>query len=236
VTATDDTTLVDLLGETRAQVVEALRGTACTVAQLAEGLGVSEAAVRKHLAVLERDGLVQSASVRRLGPGRPHQEYTLTDKARRLYPDRTAEFATELLDYLEEAHGRQALLGFLRWRQARQGDRYASEVSTDDELAARVERLADLLSEDGFASCVTEVDVPEGATTLVLRQEHCTIADIARDHPELCAYEAAMFQQILGANISRRETIAGGATACVCTVTTNDRTNPTTGAPHVHEG
>ena len=77
-----------------------------------------------------------------------------------------------------------------------------------------------------------DIDVPEGATMLELRQEHCAIADVARDHPELCAYEAAMFQRVLGASVSRRETIAGGANACVCTI----KTNPNTGAPDGHEG
>ena len=227
-----DATLVDLLGETRARVVEVLRGTTRTVAQLAGALGVSEVAVRRHLQVLERDGLVRAETVRRDGPGRPCQSYALTDRARRLFPDRNAELASELLDYLEEHHGRQALLGFLRWRQARQGERYASEVPTTDDLSGRVERLAGLLSEDGFPSRTHEVAAPEGATTLELRQEHCAIGDVARDHPELCAYEAAMFQRLLGAQVSRRETIAGGANACVCTI----RTNSTTGARDGDEG
>jgi predicted ArsR family transcriptional regulator len=230
-----ETTLVDLLGETRARVVQALRGTTRTVAQLAELLGVSEVAVRRHLQVLERDGLVGAETVRRAGPGRPSQHYALTDRARRLFPDRNAELANELLDYLEEVHGRPALVGFLRWRQGRQSERYAAAVPGEDELDGRVARLADLLTDDGFPSSVAEVDVPEGATTLELRQEHCAIADVARDHPELCAYEAAMFQRLLGANVSRRETIAGGANACVCTITTNDRTT-TRGAADGHEG
>ncbi len=219
-TAATESTLVDLLGKTRAQVVQALSGTAATVAQLAAELGVSEVAVRRHLQVLERDGLVRAETVRRDGPGRPGQQYTLTERAHRLFPDRTAELANELLDYLEDAHGRKALLGFLRWRQARQGERYAAAVGDDDDAAlpTRVERLADLLSEDGFPSSVATVDVPEGATTLELRQEHCAIADIAAEHPELCAYEAALFQQLLGVSVSRRETIAGGANACVCTI------------------
>lgn len=241
-TAHTDTTLIDLLGETRALLVESLRGTTQTVAQLAEAVGVSEVAVRRHLQVLERDGFVrgETETVRREGPGRPSQRYALTDRAQRLFPDRTAELASELLDYLEEAYGRSALLGFLRWRQARQGERYERELPEDGALADRVAQLAEALTEDGFPSCVGEVTVPEGATTLELRQEHCAIADVARDHPELCAYEAAMFQRLLGANVSRRETIAGGAPACVCTISTkpdqSTRTQRDRGAHDGHEG
>jgi predicted ArsR family transcriptional regulator len=82
--------------------------------------------------VLERDGLVGAGSVRRDGPGRPSASYGLTDKALRLFPDRSGEFANELLSYLEEEHGRGALLGFLRWRQAQQGSRYAAGLAPYD--------------------------------------------------------------------------------------------------------
>jgi predicted ArsR family transcriptional regulator len=56
---------------------------------------------------------------------------------------------------------------------------------------------------------------------LRLVQRHCAIEDVAREHPEICAHEAAAFARVLGGDVrlSRRQTIAGGATACVCTVT-----------------
>lgn len=215
----DPTTLVGLLGDTRAQVVEALRGTALTVAELARDLGLSEVAVRRHLGLLERDGLVQAVTVRRDGPGRPSAQYSLTERARRLYPDGNADLANELLDYLEDSYGRKALLGFLRWRQARQGERYTAALDGDaGGLAERTEQLAELLTADGFPSEVNEVAAAEGRTVLELRQHHCAIADVAEEHPELCAYEAALFQRLLGVQVSRRQTIAGGAPACVCSI------------------
>lgn len=230
---TDRSTLVDLLGETRAQVVGALRGRRMTVAVLARELELSEVAVRRHLVVLERDGLVETETVRRDRPGRPSTAYSLTERARRLFPDRNAEFANELLDYLEEEYGRRALLGFLRWRQSRQGERYAAALSRPDgsetaatDVAGRAEHLAALLTEDGFPSDIAEVAAGEGKTVLELRQNACAIADVAEAHPEVCAYEAALFQRLLGVNLSRRQTIAAGASACVCSI------RPAEGTPH----
>lgn len=219
-------TLLDLLGDTRAQVVELLRATPATAVELAEQLGISAVAVRRHLQALERDGLVDTETVRRVGPGRPSQRYGLTDRARRLFPDRSAELANELLEYLEEVHGRAALTGFLRWRQARHGERYAAHLAVADDTADRAEVLARLLSEDGFAAQVRHVEAakaPKGATVLELRQGHCAIADVAEEHPEVCAYEAALFKQVLGASVSRKSTIAGGADACVCHITLPDQ-------------
>jgi predicted ArsR family transcriptional regulator len=215
-------TLLDLLGDTRAHVVESLRARPATAVQLAEELGLSAVAVRRHLQVLERDGLVSAETVRREGPGRPSARYALTDRARRLFPDRSADLANELLDYLEEEHGRAALLGFLRWRQARHQQRYAATLEEASGPEARVDLLARLLSDDGFAAEATPVDAPPGATVLELRQRHCAIKDVAEEHPEVCAYEAAMFRRVLGAAVSRKSTIATGADACVCHVTVPD--------------
>lgn len=212
------TSLVDLLGEARAQVVELLRPAPLSVGELAERLGVSQPAVRRHLATLERDGLVESQTVRRAGRGRPGARYALSARARRLYPDRSAEFANELLDELEHEYGRGALLAFLKRRQTRQAERYASELAGIDGLAQRTARLAELLSEDGFLAASTPVTAPDGATVLQLSQGHCAITDVAAAHPEICAYEAALFRDLLGGKLSRRQTIAGGAGMCVCTV------------------
>lgn len=220
--------LVDLLGETRAQVVELLRRQPHTVADLAAALSLSEVAIRKHVAALERDGLVDAETVRRDGPGRPASAYALSAKGRRLYPDQSAAFASDLLDYVESTYGRQALLGFLRWRQARQGDHFRDALADAETPQERVQRLAEVLDAEGFMAKVT---APEGGHVLELTQHHCAISEVAREHPELCAYEAAAFQKVLGVPVSRRETIAGGAPACVCTIRT-----PDTGVTDGHEG
>jgi predicted ArsR family transcriptional regulator len=223
--------LTDLLRGTRGQVVELLRAGPAPVAVLAERLGLTEAGVRRHLQALERDGLVAARTVRRPGRGRPASAYALTDKARRLEPDRSAEFANEALEYLESEHGRSALLAFIRWRQGRHAERYADALDGVDDPAERATRLAELLSEDGFASRVDEVVTPEGRTVLQLRQGHCTIGDVAAAHPEVCAYEAALFQRLLGGRLSRRQTIAGGAGECICTISL-----ARTGVVDGHEG
>lgn len=242
--------MVDLLGDTRARVVDLLRVQPGTVADLALELGLSEAAVRRHVVALERDGFVAPRTVRGPGRGRPSAQYSLTEKARRLYPDSSATVANEVLDYLEDQHGRGALLEFLRWRQGRQEERYTaalagagtSGTADGDQRRARAERLAALLREDGFLADVAVPVAPtDGATVLELTQGHCAIADVAAAHPEICAWEAALFQRLLGGRLSRRQTIAAGDAACVCTITHTDHGSTTTppdvstGARHGHE-
>ena len=55
---------------TRGQVVTLLRQGHATVEDLARALGLTDNAVRAHLAALERDGLVVQSGLRR-GTGKP---------------------------------------------------------------------------------------------------------------------------------------------------------------------
>lgn len=203
--------LLDLLGDTRARVVLEVHDRARGVAEIAEALELSEVAVRRHLHVLEQDGLIDAETVRRDGPGRPAARYRLTERGRRLLPDRSAQLANELLEFLEAEGGRSAVLRFLRWRRARHQDRYAAGLDEGASPAERAEQLAQMLSEDGFPS-----RLEAGDGTLTLRQQHCAIRDVAAEHPELCAFEKAMFRDLLGVDATRRETIAAGHDACRC--------------------
>ena len=217
-----DLGLVALLGDSRARLVQLLRTEPAPVSRIAEALEMSEVAVRHHLQILERDGFVSAETVRGKGRGRPSSQYALTDNARRLFPDNSAELANELLDYLGDEHGRSELQRFLRWRAERHAGRYAQALDGAETTGERVERLAEVLSTDGFASSAQTVTTPDGATVLELRQDHCAIKAVAEQHPELCAYEASTFKNLLGAKLSRRQTIAGGADACVCHITPVD--------------
>ncbi len=213
--------LVDLLGATRAAIVERLRDAPCGVAALAEALGLSEVAVRRHLGVLAEDDLVAGQTARRDGPGRPATHYRLTERARRLFPDRTGEFANELLTFLREREGADAVEQFLRWRQERVRARYAAVLAeAGEDRAARVERLAELLTEDGFTSHVASSQ-DDGGSTLTLTQGHCAIREVAEAHPEVCRTEAQMFEDLLGVGVSRERTLARGASHCVCEIPTD---------------
>jgi predicted ArsR family transcriptional regulator len=225
-----DVSLVGLLGEQRAAIVEHLhREGPQPVAALATHLAVSEVATRRHLAVLVGDGLVEEQEQRSSG-GRPAACFGLTDRAARLFPQRYDRFANEVLDYLTATQGRDGLLAFLRWRVDREADALAAQV-TDGPLAGRLVQLADALSTAGFASHVeTEASAPDA---LRLVQRHCAIEDVAREHPEICAYEAAAFARALGPDVqlSRGETIANGDANCVCRVTPRPGLHPPNAPP-----
>lgn len=209
------TSLTSLLGGTRAQIVEQLvHAGPATTADLAEAMGITTVATRKHLAVLSDEAIVTCDTVRQ-DRGRPARRWRLTDKGRRLLPQRNADVATELFEFITSEHGREGIRDYLRWRMDRQTQSLGDAV-TADEVPGKLEQLAEALSDAGFDASVR----PDG-DGYTLQQDHCTIYEVAKEHPELCTYEAAAFSRVLGTDVtlSRRQTLAGGHDACVCSVT-----------------
>ncbi len=206
--------LMALLGDARARIVELLRreGSA-SVADLAAGLSISEVAIRRHLGILVDDGFVVARTVAS-ERGRPPSHYALTDAADQLFPQRYDQLAAQMFAFLQDQHGRDGVRSFLRWKLD-QEVAGLQEAVTAEHLHERLEQLAAVLSEAGF-----DASIDHDGSSFTLTQDHCTIGDVARDHPEVCAYEAATFSRVLGHDVAltRRETLAGGAPACVCHV------------------
>lgn len=206
--------LVGLLGEPRATIVRILKQEGERSApELAEQLGITDVAVRRHLALLSDEGLLTERTVKQ-ERGRPVTRFGLSDRARELFPHRYVEMLGELLEYVRDNDG---LGGFLRWRQEREAEQYAEVVDGDD-VEERLEQLVAALNDAGY-----EADLTEQQDGFRLTQSHCAVFDAAKDHPQICAHEAAMFRRVLGdVQVSRRETLAKGDAACVCTVTVGD--------------
>ncbi|MEX2533748.1 MAG: helix-turn-helix domain-containing protein [Nitriliruptoraceae bacterium] len=207
---------VALLGLTRAAILEHIQQHgAATVQDLADILGISLVAVRRHLELLHNDQLIVTQRASAKGRGRPATLYQLSDTAIALFPQRYDAFADDVLNYLAHRGGNDSVREFLSWRRERD---VASlrEAVTAKTLHERLEQLAQALSHAGFSASIVQ---EEAGFALV--QNHCAIAGIARDYPEVCSYEASAFAEVLGddVDLARRSTLAHGASHCVCSVT-----------------
>lgn len=205
-----------LLGEPRATIVRLLKTEGERSApELAERLGITDVAVRRHLSLLADAGLITERTVKQ-DRGRPVARYRLARSGEELFPHRYVEMVDDLIEFLTDDRGRAGLVAFLRWRQQREAANYAERVQADD-LEERLQELTDALEDAGYEAFVEATE--DG---FELTQTHCAIFEVAKEHPEMCAHEAAAFRRVLGEDVrvSRRETLAGGAPACVCTVTT----------------
>lgn len=126
-----------------------------TVTELAGRLGLTPAAVRRHLDALVADDVVQAREQRVYGArtrGRPAKVFALTDCGRDAFDQSYDKLAADALRWIQERFGGdEAVVAFARARIAEQAAAYrrAIEAAAPEQ---RTEALAKALSVDGYAA------------------------------------------------------------------------------------
>ncbi|MGW4645660.1 helix-turn-helix transcriptional regulator [Kitasatospora sp. NPDC004289] len=195
-----------------------------SAADLASRLGLTAAAVRRHLDGLAAAGLVDAREQRVYGSrgrGRPAKVFALTDAGRSAFYQAYDQLAADALRWISESvgggkAGEEAVAAFARDRFGRQGERYRAELELADS-GQRAEALAKALSADGYAATVRRVPSaasPKAPAGAQLCQHHCPVAHIAEQFPQLCEAETEVFSQLLGTHVQRLATIAHGDGVC----------------------
>ncbi|MFJ9695704.1 helix-turn-helix transcriptional regulator [Kitasatospora sp. NPDC101183] len=203
-----------------------------SAADLASRLGLTAAAVRRHLDSLAASGLVEAREQRVYGSrgrGRPAKVFGLTDAGRDAFYQAYDQLAADALRWIADSvgggkAGEEAVAAFARARFGKQAEKYLEALGRAD-VQERPEALAQALSADGYAATVRRVPpaaakAPAGAQ---LCQHHCPVAHIAEQFPQLCEAETEVFSQLLGTHVQRLATIAHGDGVCTTYV-------PATGA------
>ncbi|GAA2128583.1 transcriptional regulator [Streptomyces synnematoformans] len=196
-----------------------------TAADLAHRLELTPAAVRRHLDALVAEGIVEPRDQRVYGArgrGRPAKVFALTDCGRDAFDQAYDQLAADALRWIAQnagggVRGAAAVAAFARDRVAEQAERYAAELAGVPP-EGRVEALARLLSEDGYAA--TARSAP-GAPGEQLCQHHCPVAHTAEQYPQLCEAETEVFSRLLGTHVQRLATIAHGDGVCTTFVPEN---------------
>src|SRR5262245_18254804 len=86
-----------------------------TADQLAEMVGISSVALRRHLTKLEADQLVEYQEMQR-GMGRPSFVYRLGEAAVNFFPRRYEELASTVLETIKDLYGADAIDAVFRVR------------------------------------------------------------------------------------------------------------------------
>ena len=184
------------LETTRGQVLGLLRRGTHTVEELASMLGLTDNAIRSHLASLERDGLIRQVGVRRgQGVGKPATLFELDPGAEPLLSRAYAPVLGALLDELAEQLPGERADDVMEGA----GRRLASIVgrAPAGDLRTRVAAGAVLLTSLGG---VAEVERKEGA--LVIRGcGGCPLSAATARHPGLCRAVEVLLTEYIGAPV-----------------------------------
>jgi predicted ArsR family transcriptional regulator len=196
-----------------------------TAATLGSRLGLTPAAIRRHLDNLLAEGLIETRTARTYGNrgrGRPAKVFVITDAGRSAFEHAYDDLATGALRFLAETAGPDAVAEFAR-RQLSDLERRYAPVVAQGELGTRVQALAEALSADGYAASAGPAPaiggLVAGAPGEQLCQHHCPVAHVAAEFPQLCEAETEAFGRLLGTPVQRLATIAHGDGICTTHVT-----------------
>ncbi len=186
-----------------------------TATALADKLGLTSAAVRRHLGALIDEGLIGDHDIPSpvdRGRGRPARSFVATSVGQRALQSAYSDVAREAVNYLR---GSGDLTEFVKAHEARFEASLAGAVKHDAPMAERVEALSEVLAEQGYA---TSVRPGPGGYTVQLCQGHCPVQEIAQVAPEWCEAEARAFSSVLNVHVQRLSTLAQGAHVCTTTI------------------
>ena len=186
----------------------------CTAATLGGRLGLTPAAIRRHLDNLIADGMIETRTARTYGNrgrGRPAKVFVITDAGRSAFEHAYDDLATSALRFM----GLEQVEAFAQTRAADLEARYAHVADAPDRTAA----LAAALSGDGYAATTHEQGLG-----VQLCQHHCPVQHAAAEFPQLCDAETAAIGRLLDVHVQRLATIAHGDGVCTTFIPTGKAT------------
>jgi predicted ArsR family transcriptional regulator len=209
-----------------------------TAAALASRLGLTPAAVRRHLDLLAEQGAIEEREPATAGGrGRPARAYVLSATGHAGMDNDYADVATSALRFLAERVGADAVGEFARERSAELEARYAAQLPAGGgDVSARVQALASALSADGFAASIRPVGAGLPLAGVQLCQGHCPVLNVAAEFPVFCDAETETFSRLLGVDVQRRTTLAHGAHVCTTFIPLDSIPIASSGANNPHEG
>ncbi|HKG71927.1 MAG TPA: hypothetical protein VKA87_08510 [Nitrososphaeraceae archaeon] len=179
--------------------------------ELANVMKISRMAVHKHLAALQKRGLVESVEIRG-HVGRPRMVYQLTTRSKTLFPRSYSAIASYALDFIERNMGKESVQKVLHERQNEIVDQYYKRLK-DLDFDKRVKELAKIRDEEGYMA-ESRKESKRGNGKYVLLEYNCPIIHIAEKHWEACLAGTELFEKLLDADIDTTHRAAKGDLVC----------------------
>src|SRR4051812_26164297 len=148
------------------------------------------------------------------GRGRPAKVFALTEAGRDQFEQQYDDLAAQALRFLAQTGGEEAVAEFARAPLARLEDRVRAIQENDPDLAPS-QALSPAMSEEGYAASLRTVPLGEQ-----LCQQHCPVAHVEHEFPQLCEAETELISRVLGRHVQRLATIAHGDGVCTTSIPT----------------
>lgn len=179
-----------------------------TVSELAVRLNITPVSVRHHLSSLQAEGLVKASEVRQR-VGRPHLVYTLSEAGQERFPARYLRLSERLLDELKTTLPPHALEEMFAHMAEGMVAEYAARLEGKS-IEEKMSLLMEVLGAEGFMAKWNRT-----GETISLTEYSCPYLHIGQRHPEVCAIDQTVIQQLLNANVEKTTCVLDGADRCV---------------------
>jgi predicted ArsR family transcriptional regulator len=208
-------TILDEFPTTRAAIFRLMKDERyVSIPRIAEALGVSHEAARKHMVELQRNGWIESdcgpdeAERREGAPGRPPVRYCLTAEGDHLFPKKYPELLIELLDTIAEEDGPEGaaavLARFTDHRVAELEPRVASKP-----MKRKMAALQAIYGEgDPFAG------VEKRGEDYVVIERNCPYLNFAMERPDICSTTVSTLRRLTGCEVVRERRFQDGDGRC----------------------
>lgn len=190
------------------------------VAELTKQTDITNMAVRRHLNTLEKDGLIESQTVRQ-SMGRPTAVYRLSETAEELFPKKYHVLMSDLLSELVQEAGEEMVDLLFQRRKQTLRKKYEAGIEGNS-LQAKVAALAEIQNDNGYMAKWHINNSASSAEEYALIEHNCPIAHIANQYEQACQCELELFESLLGARVARTSCIAKGDQMCTYLIQANE--------------
>ncbi len=195
------------------------RNGTLSIDEAVEHTELAKTTLREHFLQLERDGYIQREYVRS-GPGRPSLEYQMTRKGHSLFPSYESTMIKELIRYLKSRNQEDVVENFFRefWEKRLASARRRMEEVPDDDFESRMEKLQQMLEEEGF---MPEFSFNEENHSATIKECNCPFSEVVKETRLPCKLEAMFYKKLFNENVERTAHLAEGDYSCTYDIPLN---------------
>ncbi|WP_112182103.1 helix-turn-helix transcriptional regulator [Paraliobacillus zengyii] len=184
-----------------------------TVGELTQHLNITDMAVRKHLSVMEKDGLIFSEEAKK-PIGRPMLLYYLSEKGELLFPKNYEGLSVEFLNDISDLYGNESIEQLFKKREQRLTKEYATRIGNKS-ASERLNEIVQIQNEKGYMADSSQLD----ENTYEIIEYNCPIMAVAKEFKTACQCETTMFKNVLKTeNVKRTSCKTEGNNHCKFTV------------------
>lgn len=183
------------IGETQLRLLGLLRRSRQTITSLAESLGLTDNAVRMHIAALHQGGIVEQVGTQRDTGGKPARVYGLTRAGEEIFPKAYALILAKLVEEIVRTEGRAKAIALLRAVGAQAGA--AAGAHNLPSPKQKLEAAAGL-----FRNLGADVEVAKTADGWRLQGYGCPLSAVTAGHEEMCELGKALVEEVTGAPVT----------------------------------